>query len=107
MSDGLTLDWVTFFLDDRYCFDDSRVSQVKASSISSAEAYVLYFQMVDGNPPPATEVVQRPLPSDSDSEDEQDESDEAEVAVPPESDSGTTTSDTEDDDVTSTSSDGQ
>ena len=47
----------------RYCFDDSRVSQVKASAIASAEAYVLYFEMVDGDPPPATEVVQRPPPS--------------------------------------------
>ena len=55
--------------DQWFCFDDARVSPVKASSISTAEAYVLYFEMMDGEPPPPTPVRQRPPPDDTESED--------------------------------------
>ena len=87
----------------RYCFDDSRVSPVKASSIASAEAYVLYFEMVDGDPPPATKVVQRPPTSDS--SDEEADSDEAEVAVPPERHTAASSTSEDDDDDSSSSPD--
>lgn len=100
---------------DRYCFDDSRVSPVKASAIASAEAYVLYFQMVDGDPPPATAVVQRPPPSESSEDEDADDSDDSDedderggrgqVAAPPVRRSRADDSSSEEEDSSSTGDD--